>query len=77
MKLACAGLFEVRFDFNREAPAILDLMTAYRDRPMSFADACLVRMAEQNPDAAVWTLDHDFQIYRKYRHEPIPLISPF
>jgi hypothetical protein len=32
---------------------------------MSFADACLVRMAEQYPNSAVLTLDSDFRIYRK------------
>jgi hypothetical protein len=44
---------------------------------MSFADACLVRMAEQHPDSPVWTLDGDFKIYRRNRHSSIPLISPF
>jgi uncharacterized protein len=77
VKLARAGLFEVKFDFNREMAAILELMTSYRDRPMSFADACLVRMAEQHPHHPVWTFDRDFKIYRRHRRSSIPLISPF
>ena len=44
---------------------------------MSFADACLVRMAEQHPEASVWTLDRDFKIYRRNRRSAIPLISEF
>ena len=77
LKLARAGLFAVKFDFNREASALLDLMTSYRDLPMSFADACLVRMTEQHPHSSVWTLDRDFTIYRRNRRSSIPLISPF
>jgi hypothetical protein len=41
------------------------------------ADACLVRMCELNAEAAVWTLDRDFRIYRRHRRSSIPLISPF
>jgi len=44
---------------------------------MSFADACLVRMCELNAEAAVWTLDRDFRIYRRHRRSSIPLVSPF
>ena len=77
VKLARAGLFEVKFDFNREASSLLSLMTSYRNLPMSFADACLVRMSEQHPQASVWTLDRDFKIYRRSRRSSIPLISPF
>ena len=77
LKLARAGLFEVKFDFNREAAAVLELMISYQDLPMSFADACLVRMAEQHPHSSVWTLDRDFKIYRRNGRSSIPLISPF
>lgn len=75
--MAQSGFFRVAFDFNREHSALRDLLTRYADRPMSFADACLVRMAERHPDSPVWTLDSDFKIYRRNRHSSIPLISPF
>ncbi|MBK8477906.1 MAG: PIN domain-containing protein [Opitutaceae bacterium] len=77
IRLARAGLFEVRFDFGREAAVLQELMTRYRDQPMSFADACLVRLAELHPQSSVWTLDRDFKIYRRNRRSSIPLISPF
>lgn len=77
IEFARAGLFEVKFDFNRESAAIAELMASYRDLPMSFADACLVRMCELNAEAAVWTLDRDFRVYRRNRRSSIPLISPF
>jgi len=55
----------------------LELMAAYRDVPMSFADACLVVMIEQNPGSALFTIDRDFTVYRQHRRRLIPLIAPF
>jgi predicted nucleic acid-binding protein len=55
----------------------LELMAAYRDVPMSLADACLVVMIEQNPGSVLFTLDRDFTIYRQQRRRIIPLLSPF
>jgi len=56
---------------------ILELMEIYRDAPMSFADACLVCMVENNPGSALFTLDRRFTIYRQQRRRLIPLIAPF
>jgi predicted nucleic acid-binding protein len=66
-------------DFVSKAhtPYVFDLMQTYRNVPMSFADACLVCMVEQNPSSAVFTLDRDFTIYRQQRRRIIPLIAPF
>ncbi len=75
--MAKRDFFRVAFDFNREQDAIRSLLASYADLPMSFADACLVRMSELRPEAAVWTLDRDFKIYRRNRHSLVPLISPF
>ena len=75
--MAESGFFRVAFDFNREQAAIRSLLARYADLPMSFADACLVRMAEQQANAVVWTLDRDFRVYRRNRRSPIALISPF
>jgi predicted nucleic acid-binding protein len=52
------------------------LLRKYADVPMSVADACLVRMAEQLPHSSVLTLDSDFRIYRKHGRQVIPLIVP-
>jgi predicted nucleic acid-binding protein len=51
-------------------------MERYHDLPMSFADACLVCMVENNPGSTVFTLDRDFSIYRQQRRRVIPLITP-
>ncbi|MDE3068685.1 MAG: type II toxin-antitoxin system VapC family toxin [Verrucomicrobiota bacterium] len=43
-----------------ELPALRDSLNRYADTPMDFADACVVRLAELNTDAAVCTTDGDF-----------------
>ena len=48
--------------------AALALMEAYRNVPMSFADACLVRITESISESVVLTTDSDFHIY----HQPPP-----
>ena len=64
------------FRFETEIENIQALMLRYRNAPISFADACLVRMSEQFANSEVTTLDHDFKIYRKNRRQMIPLIMP-
>lgn len=60
-----------------EIPAIRRLMRRYSSVPMSFADACLVRMSELDPRATVTTCDSDFTVYRRLGREVIPLLAPF
>ncbi len=52
------------------------LVKRYADVPMSLADACLVRMAEQHVQSKVLTLDQDFRIYRKHSRQVIPVLMP-
>lgn len=75
-KLLERGIVLVDFGLPDHLPRVLDLMRSYRDVPMSFADACLVCMAEGVGDAKVFTTDSDFRTYRKNKRQVIPLISP-
>jgi uncharacterized protein len=68
---------DLDFSFGDQSDEILDNMERYKNVPMSFADACLVRMAEIERDSLVFTTDRDFLTYRRNRRERIPLISPF
>ena len=70
-------LLQVSFVLCQELEAVQALKTKYQDVPMSLADASLVRMAELFSGAKVMTLDTDFQVYRKNKHEPIPCIAPW
>lgn len=64
------------FRLDHQARSIKDLMSRYANIPMSLADACLVRMAELDPQGVVVTLDSDFRMYRKNRRQVIPTIMP-
>jgi uncharacterized protein len=48
-----------------------ELMEKYRDRPMDLADATLVALAESLSIADVFTLDHDFHVYRLASGKPL------
>jgi predicted nucleic acid-binding protein len=60
-----------------EISAIRALMERYKDAPMDFADACVVRMAELNPGTTVCTTDSHFRFFRKSSGEIIALLAPF
>lgn len=71
------GFLRSDFDFQGEYRQIRELMLRYRERPMSFADACLVRMTEIHSDVSVWTLDRNFNFYRKNRRQTLSLVAPW
>jgi predicted nucleic acid-binding protein len=75
--LAETGFLRCDFDFHQEYRPVRELMRRYRRQPMSYADACLVRMAELHPEASVWTLDRHFQVYRCHQRQTISLIAPW
>ena len=51
-----------------DVPRIRELMQKYRDLPMDLADAALVRVAERERIATIFTLDRrDFSLYRPSR----------
>ena len=50
-------------------------MEKYRDRPMDFADATLVWLAEQESIISILTLDSDFLIYKIGRKKLVNLLA--
>jgi predicted nucleic acid-binding protein len=71
------GTIVSHFKNHPHAPHLFGLMDTYQNLPMSFADACLVCLAEDNPGSIVFTTDSHFTIYRQQRRRLIPLIAPF
>jgi len=67
---------------DSDLPTISYLMDRYRDRPMDFADATLVHLAERASLSTVLTVDFaDFQTYRiagtkRFRILPDPKTPP-
>jgi predicted nucleic acid-binding protein len=76
MKLIERGTITIDFNLNNEVTVIRELMSRYSSVPMSFADACLVRMSELIKASSILTLDSDFLIYRKNRNQTIEVIIP-
>jgi hypothetical protein len=60
-----SGALELGSITDADLPALHELMSRYRDRPMDFADACLVHLAQCNSLSTIFTVDHnDFETYR-------------
>ena len=70
------GILQIDFSLSAEITKIKALMNKYKDVPISFADACLVRMSELIDNSTVFTLDSDFHIYRKDGNKEIDLVIP-
>jgi predicted nucleic acid-binding protein len=75
-ELLSSGALTIGFRVGDHLQDIRTLLKRYEDRPMSFADACLVRLAEINPGGQILTLDSDFRIYRKHGNKVIPMVEP-
>jgi uncharacterized protein len=70
------GALRLSFGVQNEVTRLLELQQAYRSLPMSLADACLVRMAEQSHRCRVVTTDSHFRIYRRNGRQLIPVLMP-
>ena len=69
-------IIEIPFHVEEHTQEIVRQMKRYADLPMSFTDACLVRMSEVYNDAMVLTCDCHFRIYRKHGRQAIPVLMP-
>ena len=76
LELLHRKVLDIPFRLVEYVSQIAWLLKKYADIPMSLADACLVRMTELYPDSPVLTLDTDFNIYRRNKHNVIPTLSP-
>lgn len=74
--LLASDLLRIAFDLDAERAAVGRLLRKHADRPISLADACLVRLTELHDRATLLTTDTDFAVYRKHGRRLIPLISP-
>ena len=70
------GALVCDYRFADDMDAVLKLLEKYADVPMSFADACLVRMTETLNDPVLLTTDGDFRIYRRHGRQIIPCVLP-
>jgi uncharacterized protein len=73
-RLHADTILTINFAFEDHALAIWKLLEKYRNLPMDFADACLVRMTELQDDCVLWTTDRHFRLYRRHGRQSIPLL---
>jgi predicted nucleic acid-binding protein len=76
MKMIQRKIIMISFNLDEHIQPVKRLLLKYRSVPMSLADACLIRMSELYPDRHIFTLDSDFNLYRKNRRRIIPTIMP-
>lgn len=74
--LLSRGALICGYRFADDIDAVLKLLGKYSDLPMSFADACLVRMTETLNDPVLMTTDVDFRIYRRHGRQTIRCVLP-
>ena len=70
------GVLRIGLSVQEQQTDLRVLMRRYRNRPMSLADACLVRLSEMHAEVEVLTLDSGFRIYRRHGNRVIPLRMP-
>src|SRR4029078_1755497 len=70
------GALVCHYRFADDMEAVVKLLEKYSDVPMSFADACLVRMTETLNDPVLLTTDADFRIYRRHGRQVVPCLLP-
>lgn len=64
-KLLRSGAIVILPITDTDSPDLARLMRQYADRPMDFADATLVHLAERESLSIICTIDHnDFETYR-------------
>lgn len=61
---------------SSDRKAVQTFMQSYRNLPASFADSCLMLLAEHVANPYIFTIDSDFTIYRSKSGQPIKLIIP-
>jgi predicted nucleic acid-binding protein len=70
------GIFQLPCVFSRSAAQVLAVLRKYSDIPASFADACLIHMANELDTGDILTLDSDFKRYRWRRNRAFNLLIP-
>lgn len=73
--LGAGGVFIIAISAQEHWSNIAALLKKYADRPISLADACLIRCAEIHQEARIATFDGDFSVYKWARTRRFDLVS--
>lgn len=72
--LARRGVYHIAISADEHRAAIEGLLKKYSDRPISLADACLIRCAEIYEESRIFTFDRDFGVYKWGRNRKFELV---
>jgi uncharacterized protein len=75
LALGRKGVYEPSMSIEGHWTNLEALLKKYADRPISLADACLIRSAEIHEEARILTFDTDFLVYRWSRSKRFELIE--
>jgi len=68
------GVYNMAMSVEEHWPNIEALLRKYSDRPISLADASLIRCAEIHHEARILTFDDDFSVYKWARNRKFELL---
>jgi uncharacterized protein len=74
LALGRKGVYEIAVSLAEQGPGVESLLRKYADRPISLADACLIRSAELHDESRIFSFDADFRVYRWARNRRFDLI---
>jgi predicted nucleic acid-binding protein len=72
--LGARGLYTIAISAEAHWTDIEALLKKYSDRPISLADACLIRCAEIHHEARIASFDTDFSVYKWARNRKFELL---
>lgn len=72
--LGARGVYSIAIAAEEHWASIEALLKKYSDRPISFADACLIRSAEIHQEDRIATFDADFGVYKWARNRKFELL---
>jgi len=68
------GMYDIAISVDEHWTNIETLLRKYSDRPISLADACLIRCAEIHEEARILTFDGDFTVYKWARNRKFEIL---
>ena len=72
--LGTRGVYSIAISAEEHWTNIEALLKKYSDRPISLADACLIRCAEIYQEERIVTFDEDFNVYKWARHKKFEIL---
>ena len=72
--LGAQGVYNIAIAAEEHWTNIEALLKKYADRPISLADACLIRCAEIHQEPRIVTFDRDFSVYKWARNRKFEVL---